>query len=138
MLLGILSKDLMRKHKTVSFSHSYRFLTTLAVASEKLPHCQYLLWTDFGIQRSCHILSPYEGFLHGAVVKNPPANAGDSPRVGNSNPLQYSCLENSMDRRARWGAVHGVAESDMTEQLSMHTLWYPKWQRVWDASFEHY
>ena len=57
------------------------------------------------------------------MVKNPPANARDSgdtdsmlrlkkyPRGGNGNPLQYSCLENSMDRGA-WGAtVHGVAKS---------------------------
>ena len=52
----------------------------------------------------------------GAVVKNLPANAGDSglipesgrsPREGNGNPLQYSCLENPMDRRAWWTAVHG-------------------------------
>ena len=32
------------------------------------------------------------------------------------NPLQYSCLENSMDRGALWTTVHGVTESDMTEQ----------------------
>ena len=47
------------------------------------------------------------GFPGGAVVKNPPANAGDmdlipgsgrSPGIGNGNPLQYSCLENSKDR----------------------------------------
>ena len=47
------------------------------------------------------------GFPGGAVVKNPPANAGDmdlipesgrSPGAGNDSPLQYSCLENSMDR----------------------------------------
>ena len=50
------------------------------------------------------------GFPGGSVVKNPPANAGDardagsipgserSPGVGNGNPLQYSCLENPMDR----------------------------------------
>ena len=46
------------------------------------------------------------GFSGDSVVKNPPANAGDiglilgpgrSPRVGNGNPLQYSCLENPMD-----------------------------------------
>ena len=66
------------------------------------------------------------GFPGGAVVKNPPANAeetrdvssipgwGRSPRVGNGNPLQYSCLENPMDRGAWPAAVHGVTESDMT------------------------
>ena len=36
---------------------------------------------------------------------------GRSPGEGNGNPLQYSCLENSMDREACWAAVHGVAKS---------------------------
>ena len=57
------------------------------------------------------------------VVKNPPANAGDirgassipglgrSPGVGNSNPLQYSCLENPMDRGAWQATAHTVAKS---------------------------
>ena len=61
------------------------------------------------------------------VVKNLPVNAGDirdagsipglgrSPVGGNSNPLQYSCLENPMDRGAWQAAVHRVAELDMTE-----------------------
>ena len=56
------------------------------------------------------------------VVKNLPAKAGDvrdmglipglgrSPGVGNSNPLQYSCLENPRDREAWWVAVYGVAQ----------------------------
>ena len=63
------------------------------------------------------------GFPGGAVVKNPPANAGDtrdaglilgsgrSPGEGNSNSLQYSCLGNSMDRRAWPATVRGIANS---------------------------
>ena len=53
------------------------------------------------------------------VVKNPPANVGGE---GNGNPLQYSCLENSVDRRAWWAAVRGVAQSrTWLKRLSMHT-----------------
>ena len=63
------------------------------------------------------------GFLNGSVMKNPPAmqgatgdvgsipGLGRSPREGNGNPIQYSCLENPMDRRAWWAMVHGVAKS---------------------------
>ena len=57
------------------------------------------------------------------VLKNPPANAGDirdaglipglgkSPEGGHSSPLQYSCLENSMDRGTWWAIVHGITKS---------------------------
>ena len=57
------------------------------------------------------------GFTSGSVVKNPQANTGDScsfPELGrslgegNSNPLQYSCLENPKDREAWRATVHGV------------------------------
>ena len=40
---------------------------------------------------------------------------GRSPGGGQGNPLQYSCLENPMDRRTWWAAVDRVVESDMTE-----------------------
>ena len=61
------------------------------------------------------------------VVKNLPANARDaglnpglgrSPGVGNDSPLQYSCLENSMDRGTWQATIHGAAVSDMTEHSS--------------------
>ena len=53
------------------------------------------------------------------MVKNPAASAKDvgsvsglgiSPRGGNGNPLQYSCLESPIDSGAWWAAVHGVAK----------------------------
>ena len=51
--------------------------------------------------------------------------SGRSPGVGNSNPLQYACLENSMDRGTRWATVHGVSkELDRTEQLTLSLLDY--------------
>ena len=47
---------------------------------------------------------------------------GRSPGVGNGKPLQYSCLENSMDRGAWRGTVHGIMkELDTTEQLRTNT-----------------
>ena len=70
-------------------------------------------------------------FPGGSVVKNSPANAGDSRDaglipgsgrslgVGKRNPLQYSCLENLMDRGVWRGTVHGVAKS--WTQLHVHT-----------------
>ena len=47
------------------------------------------------------------------------AGLGRSPGEGNGYPLQYSCLENSMDRGAWRTTVHEVTDSDMTEQLTL-------------------
>ena len=71
------------------------------------------------------------GFPGGAVVKNPPANAGDAgnlgsvPRLGRShggghgNPIQYSSLKDPMDRRT-W-RVTVVSQRDTTECMRVHT-----------------
>ena len=68
--------------------------------------------------------------FQGLVVKNPLARAGDvrdagsvpacgrSSREGNGNRIQYSCLENSMDRAAWWAIGHQVARSLSTAQHS--------------------
>ena len=66
------------------------------------------------------------------MVKSPPASAGDirdsglipgsgrSSGGGHSNPLQYSCLENPMDRGAQWATIHWVTKSwTLLKQLSM-------------------
>ena len=69
------------------------------------------------------------------MVKNLPGNAGDtrdegpipglgrSPGGGHGNPLQYSCLENSMDRGAWEATVHGTAKSQtQLSELCTHTI----------------
>ena len=85
------------------------------------------------------------------MVKNSPADAGDirdvssipgsgrSPGGGHGNPLQYSCLENPMDRGAWWATDHRISESDTTEvtyhtsQLNRHLLssCYMFWFELW-------
>ena len=63
---------------------------------------------------------PYKGFPHSSVGKSSACNAGDrasipwsgrSPGKENGNPLQYSCLENLMQRGALWAIVRGIAKS---------------------------
>ena len=71
------------------------------------------------------------------MVKNPPANAADtgsipglkrSPRGGNGNPLQYSCLENPMDGGAWQVMVHGVARSQT--RLSDFTFTFTSFEKL--------
>ena len=60
------------------------------------------------------------------VVKNLPANEENSrsPGVENANPLQYSCLENSMDRRAWRATDHGITKSWMRQSTHPYTHTY--------------
>ena len=68
------------------------------------------------------------------MVKNPPANAGDtrkadsipgwgrSPGEGNGHAFQYSRLGNLLDGGTWWAKVHGVTESDTAEHTCIHTI----------------
>ena len=67
-----------------------------------------------------HTFHPLKCFCGGSDGKESACNAGDlgsipgsgrSPGVGNGNPLQYSCLENPVDKGHWWATVHGVAKS---------------------------
>ena len=76
-------------------------------------------------------------FPHSSVGKESACNAGDPgsipelgrfPGEGNGNPLQYSCLENPMERGAWWATVHGVARvgHDLATKPSPPFLHYPE------------
>ena len=88
------------------------------------------------------------GFPCGSVVKYLPANAEDagdadfipesgrSLRERNGNPLQYSCLENPMDKGDWQATVHGVAQSDTTEHIYMLMLMNAHTQGAGDQGTE--
>ena len=76
-----------------------------------------VLLVQLKIDSNCSHLLLKMDFPGGSMVKNLPANAGDtgsipgsgrSPGRGRGNPVQYSCLENPMDREAWWSTIHGV------------------------------
>ena len=79
---------------------------------------------DFGYAKVSssfyHIFTFFRASLVAQIIENPTCNAGGlglipgsgkSPREGNGNPLQYSCLGNPTDREAWWATVYGVSKS---------------------------
>ena len=93
----------------------------------------------------------YLGFPGGTVVKNLSANAGDtgdlvsipglgrSPGVGNSNSLQYSCLENVMDKGVWWATVHRVTKgwTRPSDWAWTHTMLIPIDRRYFFSQEPH-
>ena len=80
--------------------------------------------TDLQVHSAIYIW----GYPGGSDSKESACNAGHpslipglgrSPREGNGNSLQFSCLENSIDRGAWWTTVHAVSKSDMIERLTL-------------------
>ena len=111
-----------------------------------LPHCRWILY------QLCHKGSPKALHLHSNLIRPPVFHrtsleaqtvkrlaynvgglgsipgSGRSSGEGNGDPLQYSCLENPMDRRAWWATVHGVTKSrtelnDFTFTSFPHVPW---------------
>ena len=87
------------------------------------------------------------GFPSGSMVKNPPANTGDtgsvpglrrSPGEGNGNRLHYFCLGNPMGREAWWATVHGVVKSQtlllLLSRFSRVRLCVTPWTAAHQAS----
>ena len=84
-------------------------------------------------KKKCPLVNNVLGLSKWCSGKESAHNAGDigelgsilglekSPGVGNGNPFQYSCLENSMDRGAWWATVHGLAKSQKQLSERVHT-----------------
>ena len=113
----------LRKHQTVFHSgsgcntfHSYKQCFSFFISSPTL-----VIFGDFWLPGGA---SGKEPACQSRRLKSPGFNpwVGSPPRVGNGYPLQYSCLENPMDRGVWWTTVHGVAKSQTwLKWLSMHT-----------------
>ena len=117
--IHLIERLLHRKCPLVGFTWATNLLVVHALVHPHTfpPESLFLILFSLILPR---YLSDQMGFPGGSPVKNLPANAGDvglipvsgrSPREGNGNPLQYSCLGNSMDKGTWQAIVHGVAKS---------------------------
>ena len=135
------SKNSLPQMETLFRAHYFSAAVSLTEARLSLLHCRTLARAVHAITTSLvTIFAPLQSHLWRLIVwvcwalgtafwrdlqwfsdsKESFCNAGDpgsipgsgwSPEGGNGNPLQYSCLENPMDREAWWAIVHGVTKS---------------------------
>ena len=118
----------LKNKSSFCFTHDHLLLILLLISVPKSTHTQ----SDNIAQGHAYL---YAASQVPQRVKNLPAMAkpqetwirslselGKCPGGGNDNPLQYSCLDNPMDKGARWATVHGVMKS--WTWLSMHTHIY--------------
>ena len=122
----------LQKRNTVNGSFSIRTHSYFGKKFSK----KFLLWKKNWIIPKEHPLEAFRGLLWWLSRKESTCNAGAAGDLGSvpgsgrsageahGHPLQYSCLENLMDRGAWRAMVHGAAESDMTEATEQaHTPW---------------
>ena len=120
------------------FQYFLMFGHVLNITWERNHSCILIPYVHISISISLSIYI-YMGFPIDTVVKNLPANVGDtrdmglipgsgrSPGGGNGNPLQCSCPDNPRDREAWWATVHRVATRwTQLKRLSMHAYIYSK------------
>ena len=119
-----------------------------------VPHIAGGFFTLWATRGKCASVLMVYGLYIGRVsqvalaVKNPPASAGDTraadsfpgsgrfPGGRHGSPLQYSCLENPMDRGAWWATVHGVAEDQTRLQwLYVYIHWLVTYMWKWVCLF---
>ena len=100
-------------------------------------------WSDLAAAAAAVVIL---GFPGGSEIKASACNAGDllsipgpgrSPGEGNGNPLQYYCLENSMDGGAWWATVHGVANSRTRLSDFTFTFFQPLFYNLLKSNLGH-
>ena len=120
-----------RRASTLAWRFLFILLFHFSISAYQVTHCLYFL-REVSICVVFILSMNILGFPAGAVAEKPLANAGDSrdagsvpglgrsPGEGNGYSLQHSCLESSMDRRAWWATVHGVAKTERLTHMINH------------------